>query len=136
MNPTPKPPPEQGGHSPLPWAVSDRPGSKGVIICPSLRGYREGERNVARCSHSDLAGCASIAEAEANAALIVSRVNGWDGLVEENRRLREALVEIAGQKTLLEMDEDARHDGDFETAYDECISVARSAISPSTSARK
>lgn len=47
----------------------------------------------------------------------------------QNDALRGALEEISEQKRLAEMEDDERHDADFETAYDECVRVARHVLS-------
>ena len=43
-------------------------------------------------------------------------------------KLREALEEIAAQKTSEEMSQRVRREADFEDAYDHCINVARETL--------
>lgn len=114
MTPTPRTEKEDGGaHTPAPWEARD------------FHIYAEGTNlhiaDICRAGDGDWS--------PANAAHIVHCVNSHAQLVAHNEALRGALEEISEQRRLAEMDDDERHDADFETAYDECVRVARNVLS-------
>lgn len=63
-----------------------------------------------------------------NAKLVQARDDEIAALKREVERLRGALEGISVQRTTEQMDDDERHDADFEFAYDAIVGTARAAL--------
>ena len=116
------------GHTPGPWEYKDR--FSYTLGMVEVSGPRMGVRGftIATDVTPDQANVT-----RANARLIAAApdlLTAYLASEEENERLREALGDIARQRTTAEMPEAERYDADVETGYIECIMRARQALKP------